>query len=736
MGVKSLVKQVLVGQQNKAYEKRLASKVISYDQWIREKEQAAVDRFDGGKNMSVKAAKGELVYFISQNGRSAERMEAWCQHYFAEHTECMLAYGDEDVWQEGGTEREMPWFKPDWSPDLLDTFFYFGSVVVLRRELYEWAVQEFGAVPQGQYAAGDERGVQQEPDALPFQLTKDCYGWIRQCARLAGGYTRGGAVGAFAADGKEAAVKAVGTGAVIAHIPLILFHCDTEEAIQAYSKCNENGSFEQYAKGKWGEAFGISDTKLTTYEKNKLSIIIPSKDNPEILEKCMQGIWKAVGVEKALLLEIIVVDNGSSDKNKQRIETMLQQYCTEDCTTSYLYEPMEFHFSRMCNLGAEAATGNLLLFLNDDVELCQEGCLERMAVLAARAYTGAVGLKLYYPQSIRMQHAGITNLPMGPVHKLQFLEDNTSYYFNTNRGLRNVLAVTAACLMVETEKFLQTGGFAEELRVAFNDVDLCFQLYELGYANVCVNDSFAYHHESLSRGDDEAPEKLARLLQERATLYQRHPGLENVDPYFSQMLSAQGLDTGIRPAYETAGNVVQKVTARIMQKDLSAYRQDNCVLLRVESVVDGRLQGYGVVLGDDNACYEKELLFLPINNECEQKALHGGEFPDDRAEMSQKEQEGAAGNVQPQMAYVVTLDDQFRPDLVENMPDQTNVGLSGFEVQLPPTLFSGRVMVQDVAATEYLPAGTYQIGMAVRNRVTGLRLRNVSNRFITIECKG
>lgn len=686
MGVKSLVKQVLVGQQNKAYVKSLASKAVAYNQWIREKEQEYAAKSVGENPAGGKAdfegsedCREELVYLISPNGRPADNMKAICRSYFAEHPECMLAYGDEDVWQEGETERKIPWFKPDWSPDLLDTCFYLGSVVVLRRELYEQAVQELGAVPQ------------------------DSHNWVRQCAKLVGGYTKGGAV-----------------GAVIAHIPQILFHCNNEEALQSYSKCKE-----------W------EFTEWCDKDISMLSIIIPSKDNPEILENCVKGIQKTRG---QLRIEIIVVDNGSKQENKQRIEAMLQQYSIDDCATSYLYEPMEFHFSRMCNLGAEAANGNLLLFLNDDVELCLEGCLEQMATLAARPYTGAVGLKLYYPESIRIQHAGITNLPMGPVHKLQFLEDNISHYFNSNRGFRNVLAVTAACMMVETEKFLQTAGFAEELRVAFNDVDLCFRLYELGYANVCVNSCFAYHHESLSRGDDEAAEKLARLLQERDTLYQRHPGLEKVDPYFSEGLSKQGLDTRIRPAYETAGNIVQKVTERIRQKDLSAYRKDNCVLLRVESVVGGKLQGYGVVLGDDNACYEREILFLPMKNREDSIEKESVEhMTGENTKILQEKQVGVGNKVlqggQWETAYAVMLEGQYRPDLVENMPDQSNVGLCGFELQLPPTLFSERVMVQDVAATEYLPAGTYQIGMAVRSRVTRLRLMNVSNRFITIEGK-
>lgn len=729
MDIRGLVKHVLMQKLNKVYEKSLAFRQISYAQWITQQEAGQAEKI----TRVTEETKQSLLYFIAPGGKPAKNLQALCQSHFAAHPECMLAYGDEDVWESENAERSCPWFKPDWSPDLLDCSFYFGSVVVMRKELYDRAVQ--GGNPAGHSEAEgmleaedmpegkgmlEAEGMLDVEDMLEaenmsapkeqwFLLTKEACARVRQCVKLAGGYVKNN--------------QSVG------HIPAILFHCDRKE------------SMEKYLPQDAGE-------KRIPLHKNlapsSLSIVIPSKDNPSLLQKCLQGIAGVCRGQEDFFayVEIIVVDNGSNAKNKRQIEQIISQYQTTKIRTSYLYQPMEFHFSRMCNLGAEEAAGELLLFLNDDVQLCQEGCLEYMAGLARRPYTGAVGIKLYYPDSVQLQHAGITNLPMGPVHKLQFLEDEESYYFGANRGLRNVLAVTAACLMIEAEKFQQMGGFADELQVAFNDVDLCFRLYEAGYVNVCVNDSFAYHQESFSRGEDASIQKLNRLLRERELLYRRHPLLENVDPYFSQGLSRQGLDTGIRPAYETAGNVVQKVVHRMKQKDFAAYRQDDCVLFRIESILAGRIQGYGVVLGDNNACYEKYLLFLPQENP--EAAIP--EVPKSRkseAVMSEavpKSGKPEAGMSEVpkdmlsdgRMVYAVSLEGQYRPDLVENMPDQINVGLSGFDLQLPPTLFSSRFMLQDVAATEYLPAGTYRIGFAVRNRMTRLRLWNVSNRFLTI----
>ena len=88
----------------------------------------------------------------------------------------------------------------------------------------------------------------------------------------------------------------------------------------------------------------------------------------------------------AIPYEVIIVDNGSSRENRDRIRALTEG---GDTRITYLYHPMEFHFSRMCNLGAEKARGAFLLFLNDDVELCQPGVLTQMAAMADRDYTGA-----------------------------------------------------------------------------------------------------------------------------------------------------------------------------------------------------------------------------------------------------------------------------------------------------------------------------------------------------------
>lgn len=414
-----------------------------------------------------------------------------------------------------------------------------------------------------------------------------------------------------------------------------------------------------------------------------ISVIIPSKDNAVVLKKCLDTLKKTAA---DISYEVLLVDNGSGEAVKKKIEEM-----TADAPDIlYIYEPMEFNFSKMCNLGAERAKGSLLLFLNDDIEATHTGWLSDMAKLAERPHVGAVGCKLLYPDTDKIQHAGITNLPMGPVHKLQFLRDNKCYYDNRNRGIRNVSAVTAACLMVRREVFEEAGGFCESMQVAFNDVDFCFTLLEKGYYNAVCNHIHLLHHESMSRGADESEEKLKRLHRERTMLYDRHPGLNGKDPFYHDWLNRTGLDTRIQPAYRSGREIADVQAAKEVAKEsneayvLKNARKDRCLLVRIEAADASHISGYGVVLGSDNACFNGKLLL---------------------------ERKGR----QPAV-YELDFTEQYRQDLQENMPDQKNVALCGFHVNI----------------AEPLPEGEYRIGMLATDKISGSSLMNYSNRTFIV----
>lgn len=695
MGIRALAKRTLERIEDRRYKRRLRERQTAYGEWAAEREAEPL--------WQDRVCSRDFAVFCAEDGRMAAGALAAVEAYFAARPEVRILYGDEDVWD---SVRELPWYKPDWSPDVLDCFFYFGSLVAVERELLEEAgirPEEFccrrradsaGSGPAGtgtarrpgscrepRDSARDERGsgcrtedVWQVRDFEAYEQA------VHACLTLAGGY--------------EKAASCVG------HVQRILFHGRGKACQERFFQSTpfRESLKEQRLQNLQG---------ILAAERGRvpaLSVVIPSKDQPQALEACIEGCLQGArsrNGRQPLSVEIILVDNGSTRENRERIETMAHRLSCrkrDGCPVRYLYQPMEFNFSRMCNLGAAVAGGRLLLFLNDDVTLSQAGTLEEMAALAVREGTGAVGLKLYYPDCARIQHGGIVNLSSGPVDPLRFCPDEVWHYYGANRGNRNVLAVTGACLMTEREKFREAGGFSEELRVAFNDVELCFRLYEAGYRNVCVNEFHGCHHESLSRGDDGSGENLKRLGRERERLYACHPALAGEDPYYPPGLNREGLFTsGIRPAYLTAGNEIQKALSGQRRVSLEGYRQDACLSVSVEDCRGRRVRGFAVVLGDNNAHYVRSLLL--------------GEVPEAETE-SRPPESGVRGKI-----YALETAGMYRPDLEENMPDQRNVALCGFDVEI---------------GENAVPAGKYRLGMAARNRAGGVRLFNWSGCYIEL----
>ncbi len=663
MGIRGLVRRTLENREDRRYRQRLRERQTVYGEWA-----AALE---AGQQAPMEDPEGDFAVFCAGKGRMARGAWEAIGAYFAANPQVWILYGDEDVWGEGGKgpaagapgERRLPWYKPDWSPDVLDSFFYFGSLVAIRGKLLGAAgfapagfgVRQAGEIPE---VASVNRAFYEVTDFRVYEKA------VQACVELAGGYER--------------------AAACVGHVGRILFHAQGPEEQDKFFL--PSAVREKRRQDRLLVLGGMLERHRG--QGPFLSVVIPSKDHPEELKACVEGCVLAArpasGAAGSFPFEIVLVDNGSVRENRERIEDLAGELeGRAGCRIRYLYRPMEFNFSRMCNLGASQAQGELVLFLNDDVTLCQAGTFAEMAALAVRDFTGAVGLKLYYPDSVRIQHGGIANLPSGPVDRLRFLQDHRSHYYGVNRGNRNVLAVTGACLMVRRNRFLESGGFAEALRVAFNDVDFCFRMHEEGYRNVCVNGMYAYHHESLSRGEDETDEKRGRLGEEREALYAAHPALAGEDPYYSHWLDRENLHTtGIRPAYLTAGNRAQRAGAPVAWAG-EGYREDACLTVSIEDWGAFSVRGYGVVLGDDNACYERLLLLQRASEE-------GGGI------------------------YALKLEGMYRPDLEENMPDQRNVGLCGFHVKIQK---------------EAVPAGRYRLGMAARNRVTGLGLLNWSGRF-------
>lgn len=306
---------------------------------------------------------------------------------------------------------------------------------------------------------------------------------------------------------------------------------------------------------------------------SKISIIIPSKDNYNIVKRCIHSIRRK---SKYKNYEIIVVDNGSNEETKRKVKSI---------SDKYIYNKMEFNFSKMCNIGAENSDGEYLLFLNDDTEIISEDWLEKMLNYASESQTGAVGCKLLYPDSNKIQHCGVINIKNGPVHPFMGLDNSIELYFGRNKYAYNYSAVTGACLMLDKNKFT---GFDENLPVAYNDIDLCFSLIEKGYYNICVNSVELYHYESLSRGDDRKNnEKLSRLYMEREKLYSKHSDFVFRDKFYNRNLTQYRNDFSV----ENIDYINRGKFAKVIVSPEKYY--DDAINYNIEYMYDGDFVSIG-----------------------------------------------------------------------------------------------------------------------------------------------
>jgi GT2 family glycosyltransferase len=205
-----------------------------------------------------------------------------------------------------------------------------------------------------------------------------------------------------------------------------------------------------------------------------------------------------------------------------------------------LRSPGEFNFSRLNNLALPHVRGDFILLLNNDIEIIEPEWLTEMVRVACRPDVGCVGAKLLYPDG-RIQHGGlVTGIGGVAGHVLRGMARNDGHYFNWLNVTHDVSAVTAACLLVATHLYRELGGLNElQLAVAFNDVDFCLRVRELGRRNIYVASAVLTHHESVSRGLDSAAESVRRWRSEAEYMKKRWHHTLNCDPFYNPNLSLQ-----------------------------------------------------------------------------------------------------------------------------------------------------------------------------------------------------
>lgn len=418
------------------------------------------------------------------------------------HPGADLIYSDEDRIDDHDRRCD-PYFKPDWNPELFHSQNMVSHLGVFRTSLMR-AVGGFRCEYEGR----------QDYDLA-----------LRICARTT-------------ADG-------------IRHIPHVLCHRRLEPSVTTFSTENPDVTRQAAHRAltdhfvRLGEAVDIVPSTIPGCWRVKrhlpdppprVSLIVPTRDRLELLRACINGLLQKTDYPN---LEILIVDN---DSREPATLTYLESLGTDNRVRLLRIEGA-FNFSALNNRAVAIAEGEIIGFINNDIEVIEPAWLTEMVSQAVQPRIGAVGAKLYYGDDT-IQHAGVI-IGMGGVagHAHCRFPRPAAGYFGRLHLVQNVSCVTAACLIMPRRVFEDVGGFDEKnLQVAFNDVDLCLRIREAGYGIIWTPYAELYHLESASRGSDLAPENSRRFANEVAYMKRRWGAtLVEEDPFYSPNLS---LDDG------------------------------------------------------------------------------------------------------------------------------------------------------------------------------------------------
>ncbi|MCX6677058.1 MAG: glycosyltransferase [Methanothrix sp.] len=454
-------------------------------------------------NVAISSSKGEYLTFLDQDDELTGDALAEIANAVDRHDPDLI-YSDEDKFKDTlfGRKYIDAHFKPDYSPDLLLTHNYITHLLVVKRSLM------------------DKIGV--------FRPEYD------------------------GAQDYDLTLRAVESADTICHIRKVLYHWryhrgSTSHQIGSREKCSDAGrrAVEDAALRRKIDAV-VEPTKLLNYyrilrrldDELLVSIIIPFKDMPQLLETALHSITSCTTYPN---YEILGINN-----NSQLEETfdLMAEWSDKDPRIRFVDHNKPFNYSEINNHAVSLARGEYLILLNNDVKILTQSWIEALLEHAQRDETGAVGGKLYYPDGT-VQHAGIVvgiKGFAGRPHR-RFPGESTGY-FNRLMLTQNVGAVTGALMMVKKSKYQEVGGMdAINLPISLNDVDLCLRLMEKRYWNVFTPYCEAIHAESASRGFDTDPGKQGRFEEEIRYFASRHQKiLSQGDPFYNPNLSLHDED--------------------------------------------------------------------------------------------------------------------------------------------------------------------------------------------------
>ncbi len=455
-------------------------------------------------NSALEVAQGEWTALLDHDDELHQHALYHVVKTINQQPDVALIYSDEDKIDEQG-QRQDPHFKSDWNLDLLYSQNYVSHLGVYKTAI----IKKIGGFRLGYEGSQDYdlllRYSREIEHANIAHIPKVLYHW-----RAVEGSTAMGA-------GEKSYTTDAGIKALQDHFKALNQNVTVEK-----------GKHDNIYKVNWP----IKDSPL-------ISLIIPTYNGHVITKQAIDSI-----LEKSTYrnFEVILVDNNSNDPESLAYFDEIAQH--EQVTL--LRYPYPFNYSAINNFAAQHAKGEVLGLINNDIEVITPEWLEEMASHALRPDIGCVGAMLYYPNNT-IQHAGVI-IGLGGVagHSHKHFPKEHPGYFHRLQNVQNLSAVTAACLLIRKSVFEEVNGLNEkDLTIAFNDVDFCLKVQSAGYRNLWTPHAELYHHESISRGAEDNPEKIKRFNSEMDYMKKTWRTIEKPDCCYSVNLTLAREDFSI-----------------------------------------------------------------------------------------------------------------------------------------------------------------------------------------------
>jgi GT2 family glycosyltransferase len=447
-------------------------------------------------NDALSLASGEFIALLDHDDTIAPEALYLAAVELERNPALQLIYTDEDKIDEH-EQRHSPYFKPEWNPDLFLAQNYISHLTFIRTDLVR-RVSGFRSA---------------------FDGSQDYDLFLRCIAEV---------------DANK-----------IARIPRVLYHWRALPQSTAASTSAKNyahtaavRAVQEYLDTRKVKA-KVEPREFEIYQRVRyslpephplVSIIIPSRDQSTLLEKCVDSILRKSDYTN---FEIIILENNSVEEATNELYRRLRK----NRQIQIIESAGEFNFSHLINLGASRARGSIFLLLNNDVEMMNADCLSELVSQVSRPEIGIVGARLWYPNGA-LQHGGVILGAGGLANHIYGIRRHDPGYFARQHLTQDFCAVTAACLVVRREVFEKLGGFDEaHLPVAYNDVDFCLRARALGWRIIYSPYAELIHHESISRGIENTPEKQRRFFKESEFLLNRWGALIENDPAYNPNLS-------------------------------------------------------------------------------------------------------------------------------------------------------------------------------------------------------